>query len=445
MNSNSSNAFLLELFKVGIANVQPRNILSKFLKVVGEDIIVTDKNKEYSYRDFNKVVPICVGKASVDMGLTAYSILKDCKNKLAEGIIVVNEENFKEVRGFRCFKSGHPIPNENGLQAAKFIEKKLKKLGEKDLVLLFLSGGGSALLPYPDGNIKLSEKIKINRLLLNSGASIKEINAVRKHLSKIKGGNFLKMSFPAEVHSFILSDVIGDDLSSISSGLTVPDMTTFNDVELILKKYNIWENLSNSIKSHIEIGKKEKKMETPNKNNNLFKKVKNTLIGSNYLCLKSIDDYCKSKNINSLLWNSDFEGDVEELANKFIKYLEKINHHKSMTLISGGETTVKIKGSGKGGRNQEFALHFVRKANQYLPKLKFSLLSAGTDGRDGPTNAAGAIVNNETLESIKTKKINLEKELKNNNSHEVLKKIKSLVIINGTNTNVADVQILIIK
>ena len=116
-----------------------------------------------------------------------------------------------------------------------------------------------------------------------------------------------------------------------------------------------------------------------------------------------------------------------------------------MTLISGGETTVKIKGSGKGGRNQEFALHFVRKANQYLPKLKFSLLSAGTDGRDGPTNAAGAIVNNETLESIKTKKINLEKELKNNNSHEVLKKIKSLVIINGTNTNVADVQILIIK
>ena len=445
MNSKSSYALLLELFQVGVTNVQPRNILSNFLNVSNQKIIVTDQEREEIYENLGKVVLICVGKASIDMGLTALSILKDINNKIYEGIIVVNEENFKEISGFKCFKSGHPIPNQNGLLAAKYIEKKLNKLSEKDLVLLFLSGGGSALLPYPVGLITLKEKIKINQLLLNSGANIKEINSVRKHLSRIKGGNFLKMSFPARVHSFILSDVIGDDLSSISSGPTVPDKTKFSDVELILKKYDLWKSLPNSIKSHIELGKKNCEMETPDEKSDLFDNVKNTLIGSNYLCLKSIDDYCKSKNLNSYIWNSDFEGDVNQLAMDFIKYLQKANHSKPLILISGGESTVKIKGTGVGGRNQEFALHFLRKINDYLPRLKFSLLSAGTDGRDGPTNAAGAIVNNNTLNFIKEKQIDLEKELNNNNSYEVLKKVDSLVIIKGTNTNVADVQILIIN
>lgn len=445
MNSKSSNAFLLKLFKFGVSNVQPRNILSNFIKADKKDIVVLDGRKKQLYKDFKRIIPICVGKASVDMGSTIMSILENCKEKLSEGVIVVNEENYKNISGFKCFKSGHPIPNKDGLLAAKFIEEKLRKLDEKDLVLLFLSGGGSALLPYPEGKIKLKEKIQINHLLLNSGANIKEINSVRKHLSKIKGGNFLKMSFPAKVHTFILSDVVGDDLSSISSGLTVPDKTTFSEVESILKKYNLWNLLSSSIKSHIEQGKKDKKMETPDRNSTLFKKVKNTLIGSNYLCLKSIDEYCKSKNINAHIWNSDFEGDVEDLADKFLKYLENIDHSKPVILISGGETTVKIRGKGKGGRNQEFALHFARKAYEYFPKLKYSLLSAGTDGRDGPTDAAGAIINEESMKSIELNKINLEKELNNNNSYEVLKKINSLVIINGTNTNVADIQLLMIR
>ena len=190
MNSKSSYAILLELFKVGVSNVQPRNILSNFLHVSNQKIIVTDQEREEIYENLGKIVLICVGKASIDMGLTALSILKDINNKICEGIIVVNEENFKEISGFKCFKSGHPIPNNNGLLAAKYIEKKLNKLTEKDLVLLFLSGGGSALLPYPVGLITLKEKIKINQLLLNSGANIKEINSVRKHLSRIKGGNF---------------------------------------------------------------------------------------------------------------------------------------------------------------------------------------------------------------------------------------------------------------
>ena len=442
---NSSENLLMSLFNHGVSNVQPRNILKNFIKVYKTKIIVSNNSYSKTYNNFKNILPICVGKASVDMGNTALSLLKNFENKISEGVIVVNKENFKKVKGFKCFSSGHPVPDKNGLLASLHIEKKLHSLSEKDLVLFFLSGGGSALLPYPSANIKIEQKVSLNRKLLNSGADIKEINTVRKHLSKIKGGNLLKMSFPAKVHSFILSDVIGDDLSSISSGPTVPDETSFNDVKKILRKYNLWNDIHKSIKAHIELGILDKSLETPDKTNKVFLNVENTLIGSNNLCLKSIDSLCKKKDINSKIWKTNIEGDVQVIAKNFVRDLKKKNYKKPIILISGGESTVKIKGKGKGGRNQEFALHFIKNIRKSLSNLKFTLLSAGTDGRDGPTNAAGAIVNDKSLDLIENKNINLNKELENNNSYQVLKKINSLVIINGTNTNVADIQLLMIN
>ena len=440
----SSENLLMELFNYGVSNVQPRNILKNFIKIDKTKIIVRNNSYSKTYDNFKSIIPICVGKASVDMGNTALTLLRNFENKVSEGVIVVNKENFKRVKGFKCFSSGHPIPNKNGLLASLYIEKKLNSLSENDLVLFFLSGGGSALLPYPSANIKIAQKVSLNRQLLNSGADIKEINTVRKHLSKIKGGNLLKMSFPAKVHSFILSDVIGDDLSSISSGPTVPDETSFSDVKRILRKYKLWNNIHDSIKTHIELGICDKNLETPDKTNKVFLNVENTLIGSNNLCLKSIYSLCRKKNINSKIWKTNIEGDVQVIAKNFVRDLEKKNHKKPILLISGGESTVKIKGKGKGGRNQEFALHFINNIRKSLSNLKFTLLSAGTDGRDGPTNAAGAIVNDKSLDLIENKKINLKKELENNNSYQVLKKINSLVIIKGTNTNVADIQLLMI-
>ena len=441
---NSSENLLMSLFNHGISNVQPRNILKKFIKVYKTKIIVSSNSYSKTYNNFKNILPICVGKASVDMGNTALSLLSNFDNKISEGVIVVNRENFKKVKGFKCFSSGHPIPDKNGLLASLHIEKKLHSLSEKDLVLFFLSGGGSALLPYPSTNITIDQKVILNRKLLSSGADIKEVNTVRKHLSKIKGGNLLRMSFPAKVHSFILSDVIGDDLSSISSGPTVPDETSFNDVKKILRKYNLWNDIHKSIKAHIELGILDKSLETPDKTNKVFLNVENTLIGSNNLCLKSIDSLCKKKYINSKIWKTNIEGDVQVIAKNFVRDLKKKNYKKPIILISGGESTVKIKGKGKGGRNQEFALHFIKNIRKSLSNLKFTLLSAGTDGRDGPTNAAGAIVNDKSLDLIENKNINLNKELENNNSYQVLKKINSLVIIKGTNTNVADIQLLMI-
>ena len=433
---------LLEIFKYGVFSVQPNNILDNFIKVKSNKIIVTEGSKQKIYSKINRVFPVCIGKASVDMAKKIKKIFKDSNFQIEKGILIVNKENFSKVKGFKCFSSGHPIPNRNGLDASIFLENYLGKLEKNDLVLIFISGGGSALAPYPVDGISLEEKIIINKILLESGANIKEINIVRKHLSKLKGGNLVKICNPAYVHSFILSDVIGDDLSSIASGMTTYDNSTFRDVKKILNKYKIWTKIPKNIKNHVNNGEKKKELETPEKNNQIFRKTNNTLIGSNNLCLSNMKNLCKKYNINSKIWFKDIDGDVRKISKKFSNNIKKIKYKTPVLLISGGETTVKVNGKGKGGRNQEFALYFAIEMKKINPSKSFIILSAGTDGRDGPTNAAGGILNQGSLEKIKNKKVNLKKELLNNNSYQVLKKINSLVIIDGTNTNVADVQLI---
>ena len=433
---------LLEIFKHGVSSVQPNNILDNFIKVKSKKIIVTEGSKQKIYSKINRVFPVCIGKASVDMAKKIKKIFKVSNFKIEKGILIVNKENFSKVKGFKCFSSGHPIPNRNGLDASIFLENYLGKLEKNDLVLIFISGGGSALAPYPVDGISLEEKIIINKILLESGANIKEINIVRKHLSKLKGGNLVKICNPAYVHSFILSDVIGDDLSSIASGMTTYDNSTFRDVKKILNKYKIWTKIPKNIKNHINNGEKKKELETPEKNNQIFRKTNNTLIGSNNLCLNNMKNLCKKYNINSKIWFKNIDGDVKKISKKFSNNIKKIKYKTPVLLISGGETTVKVNGKGKGGRNQEFALYFAIEMKKINPSKSFIILSAGTDGRDGPTNAAGGILNQGSLEKIKNKKVNLEKELLNNNSYQVLKKINSLVIMDGTNTNVADVQLI---
>ena len=433
---------LLEIFKHGVSSVQPNNILDNFIKVKSKKIIVTEGSKQKIYSKINRVFPVCIGKASVDMAKKIKKIFKVSNFKIEKGILIVNKENFSKVKGFKCFSSGHPIPNRNGLDASIFLENYLGKLEKNDLVLIFISGGGSALAPYPVDGISLEEKIIINKILLESGANIKEINIVRKHLSKLKGGNLVKICNPAYVHSFILSDVIGDDLSSIASGMTTYDNSTFRDVKKILNKYKIWTKIPKNIKNHINNGEKKKELETPEKNNKIFRKTNNTLIGSNNLCLNNMKNLCNKYNINSKIWFKNIDGDVKKISKKFSNNIKKIKYKTPVLLISGGETTVKVNGKGKGGRNQEFALYFAIEMKKINPSKSFIILSAGTDGRDGPTNAAGGILNQGSLEKIKKKKVNLEKELLNNNSYQVLKKINSLVIIDGTNTNVADVQLI---
>lgn len=438
----SPDKTLLKLFNHGVSNVQSKNILCNFLKVNKSSVSIKVGNKFIQYKNVKSIFPICIGKASVDMAETFNKLTEKLNIIVHQGIIVVNKENAKKVDCFKTFIGGHPIPNQNGLRAAKYIEQYLRHSKKDDLVLVLLSGGGSALLTYPVDGLLLQDKILVNKKLIQCGADIKEINTVRKHLSQIKGGNLLKFTYPSRVHCLILSDVIGDDLSSISSGLTSPDPTTFSKAKEILLKYKLWEKIPINVQTYIEKGIKNKKLETPKKSNKIFSYVKNSIIGSNYHCIKSIHDLCKDNKIDSKIWFKNIEMDVIKLSSIFYQRLKKQNIKKPTILISGGETTVNIKGSGKGGRNQEFALHFLNIMKNKLPKQKYFLLSAGTDGRDGPTNAAGAIINDQTYKNLNHNNIDLEKELKNNNSYEVLKKLESLIIIKGTNTNVADIQIL---
>tara|TARA_B100000989_G_C19514530_1_gene460926 strand:+ start:241 stop:1608 length:1368 start_codon:yes stop_codon:yes gene_type:complete len=435
--------FLLKLFNVGIKVVKPKLILDKYLKIKNKVLFIkTNQNKYKKYRDVDKIYVLCIGKASSETAETINKIFMKTDLKIQKGIVVSNKENFKKIKNFKCFVSGHPLPNSNGIKAANYVIESLKNSTENDLILILISGGGSALLPLPAENISLQDKITINRKLIECGAIIDEINTVRKHISRIKGGNLLKYCFPSKVHSLILSDVVGDDLSSISSGLTVPDHTTFNDAKKILKKYDIWKNSPNSITTHIKNGILKKKPETPKNKDKIFKRSKNTLIGSNIKCLNEIKKECDKLNVNCIIWKYNLEGDVKSIAQDFAKTISNFKKKRPVILISGGESTVKIKGTGVGGRNQELALHFINYIKKNYHNLKYTFLSLGTDGRDGPTNAAGAIVDQTSLKKIEKKKIDFIAELKNNNSYYILKQINSLVIIKGTNTNVADIQLL---
>ena len=435
---------LKKLFDAGVLAVKPKEILENFIKIVNSEVIIKTQNKEFKYINIKRIFPICIGKASVETAETINKIFNKTKVKLEEGIVVVNKGNYREIKGFKCFISGHPLPDRNGIVASKYVIKYLKKTQNDDLVLVFISGGGSSLLPLPVDSIELREKININRLLLESGANINEINTVRKHLSKIKGGNLTNHCAPASLHSLILSDVMGDEFSSISSGLTVPDPTTFRDVKKILVKYKIWNHVSINVKKYIEKGLKDISLETPKQDNLVFRKSKNTLIGSNTISLEAIKKYCDYKKINSKIWKKNIEGDVKKVAVEFVDYISSRKEKSPIILISGGETTVKIKGTGKGGRNQEFALYFSYYMKKKNPNVIYTFLSAGTDGRDGPTDAAGGIVDNETIVRINKKKVDLSKELKNNNSYYILESIESLLIMDGTSTNVADIQLIAI-
>lgn len=331
------------------------------------------------------------------------------------------------------------MPDENGLRGTEEIVRLLKNVDENTLVVCLISGGGSALLVSPYEGITLDEKQKITELLLNAGADIYELNTVRKHLSKVKGGRLAEIAYPVKVISQILSDVIGDRLDVIASGPTAPDKTTYNHAIKVLEKYRLIDKAPGSIIDVLQNGAKGLIPETPNDDNPVFEKVENIIIGSNIKALEAANEKAESLGLNPEIISSEITGEARDAG----KWLTDIARSKrSNCLISGGETTVTIKGSGSGGRNMELALAFAMEIEEIEG---ITLLSAGIDGTDGPTNAAGAIVDGQTV--LKAKKIGLNPEeyLNNNDSYNFFKKIDELLITGPTGTNVMDTQIIVIR
>ncbi len=301
-------------------------------------------------------------------------------------------------------EAGHPIPDQKGLDGAEKMIQLLKDSGPRDLVLFLLSGGASALMPMPASPILLEEKQEVTQLLLDCGADIKEINTIRKHISQIKGGRLAQLAYPSTVLGFILSDVVGDPLDAIGSGPTVPDTSTFEEAWEILKKYNLLNEVAPSIYHHLLSGKEGKIEETPKPGDPSFERVHNMLIGSNLLALQTAARESRSLGFNTLILSSSIVGETREAARFHAAIAREVAQHgnpipKPACLISGGETTVTIRGNGLGGRNQEFAL---AGAMEIEGIEKVVLLSGGTDGTDGPTDAAGAISDSTTVKRARS-------------------------------------------
>lgn len=347
----------------------------------------------------------------------------------------------------RIYEAGHPIPDRNGLRATEETINLLRNTDGNTLVLCLISGGGSALFVSPYNAITLNEKQKTTELLLKAGADITDLNTVRKHISKVKGGRLAEIAYPAKIIALILSDVIGDRLDVIASGPTAADNTTFPDALNVINKFKLQDKIPVGVMAILNKGREGLIQETPKADNPIFENVKNIIICNNLKALNAAKDKAQLMRFLPEIVSSDISGEARDvgrwLTKKAIKTRKALGVKRNkICLISGGETTVTVRGNGKGGRNTELALSFAREIEGVDG---ITLLSAGTDGTDGPTDAAGAIVNGKTITRAKKLGLNPEKYLKDNDSYNFFKEIDSLLITGPTGTNVMDIQIIIVE
>lgn len=434
------------LFLEAVSAVDPSKALERMLRVDRDVLYVkTDENSEKSFdlNAYKNIFLIGSGKASASMAEAVERVLED---RIARGVITTKYGHGLPLKVTEIIESGHPLPDLNGLEGARRMRNLLRETGAEDLVIFVLSGGGSALLPLPVDGVTLAEKQEATQLLLDCGAEIREINTIRKHISQVKGGWLARWAHPSRVIAFLLSDVVGDPLDVIGSGPTVPDPSTFEDALEILRKYDLIRKIAPSIRCHLQSGKEGKAAETPKPGDPAFEKVDNILIGSNILALRAAGQKARSLGFNTLILSSSVIGETREAA-KFhaaiAKEIVATGHplHRPACVLSGGETTVTIRGHGLGGRNQEFALAAALEIDGLE---KVVLLSGGTDGTDGPTDAAGAVADHTTVKRAVAMGMNPRNHLEENNAFPFFENLGDLLMTGPTRTNVMDVRILLV-
>lgn len=441
---------LLDIFNAALGAADPYNAVKRAIRI--EDKRLFAGSSAYDLKEYNRIVVVGAGKGTTPMAQAVEEVLED---RLNEGIIIVKYGHTWPLQKIKQIEAGHPIPDEAGVNGTEEIIRLLEKADEKTLVICLLSGGGSALLVSPADGITLKDKQVATDLLLKSGATIDELNAVRKHLSKVKGGRLAGIAYPATVISMILSDVIGDRLDVIASGPTVPDDSTFNDalkiVTKLIEKHRLKGKFPEKVIDYLWDGVNGKNQETPKKGDPCFGNTSSIIVGSLRQALHAARSAADKSEFDTEIVTDKLQGETREAA----KYLAEISllvkkSHKGIRprcLLSGGETVVTVKGDGMGGRNQELALAFALEIEGIDG---ISLLSAGTDGTDGPTDAAGAIVDGETAALARKFGLDPAVYLENNDSYNFFKKLDSLsgerhhLTTGPTGTNVMDVQIIIV-
>jgi len=430
------------IFKAGVKAADPERAVQKYVRRQGNQLFVG--NSSYMLDSFKRIFLIGAGKGTAPMAKALEDILGPY---LSHGWIVVKYGYSMPLKKTDIMEAGHPIPDEAGIEATKELLKQAQKCTDKDMIICAFSGGGSALLPAPPPPLTLDQKQETTRLLLECGATINEINAIRKHLSCSKGGWLAKTAFPATLISLVLSDVIGDRLDVIASGPTVPDESTHSDCIEIVEKYDLFNRLPQPIVEFFKQGIAGVVPETPKAGDPVFSKVQNLIVGKNRESLLAAQEQAISLGYNTIILSSQIEGEAREVAQVFAAIGKEIRQANLPIfppgcVLAGGESTVKIQGSGKGGRNQELALAFAIAIDGWGG---ISLLSAGTDGTDGPTDAAGAIVNGATCKKAQQMNLNPHAFLMANDSYTFFESLGNLLKTGPTRTNVMDIMCILVE
>jgi glycerate-2-kinase len=431
----------LKSLEAAVNAVDPRRIMKSKLQLEGSLLRVDGYS--FDLRKFKHTYVVGGGKASGSMAESLEQVLNGC---LTLGFVNVPKGDRSKTTVIQLHEASHPIPDEAGVKGTRTMIEIAEQAEEDDLVICLISGGGSSLMPLPRGGISLTDKRELTDALLKCGATINEINTVRKHISDFKGGWLAKKAYPATVLNLILSDVLGDPLDFIASGPTVPDSTTFSDAVNVLKKHSLWNKASASIKKVLSDGKKGAIPETPKANDEAFRKVHNVVIGNNRSASLAASEYLKSSGLNTLLLTSTLEGEAGQIGRMLASIVNEVivsgnPVQKPSGIVAGGEATVIVTGKGRGGRNQEIPLAAATKLRELDGVVVVSL---STDGVDGPTDAAGAIVDGKTLSRALREGLGPEEFLAENDSYHFFEKLGDLIITGPTGTNVNDISLIII-
>lgn len=432
----------LTIFKAALKAADPVEAVRRHLHKDG-DWLVAGK-KKYRLSAFGDVYVLGAGKASVAM---AQAVERTLGARVRYGFVNTKYGHGGKLKRVRVQEAGHPVPDENGVAGAGELVSLARQAGAGDLVIFVISGGASALTPLPAPPITLAEKQQVTQQLLACGANIHEMNTVRKHISLFKGGQLAREAAPATLITLMLSDVIGDSMDVIGSGPTVPDESTFGRAREILAGYGLLEKIPGSVRERLEAGVRGEIAETPKPGDAAFAKTQNLIVGSNRMAVDAAAKKAKELGYKPLVLSTFLEGETRDVARVHVGIAKEILTAgrpvgRPACVISGGETTVTLRGDGLGGRNQEFAAA----AALYLEGVDgVAVLSGGTDGTDGPTDAAGAIADGRTVERLKAKGESLAAMLARNDSYHLFEQIGDLIKTGPTGTNVMDVRLVLVS
>ena len=429
----------LAIFKFGVKAVDPATVIPHVLKREQHGL----RFYRWQWQGEGRVWIFGAGKASARMAQVVESVLGEA---IAGGLVITKEGHRLPTQRVEVREAAHPIPDNRSVAATKAMIERMAEVARSDLVLFLLSGGASALLEWPREPIELDDLRLVTDQLLRCGASIHEINAVRKHLSRVKGGQLLRYLPGGTVWTMMISDVVGGRPDSIGSGPTVPDTTTFEEVRAILDRYGLWQDLPPAVRAMVRDGCQEKVPETPKPGDPLFRTAHARIIADNQKALVAAVREARSRGYHAMVLSGYIEGETHETARFLVSLARQVHRHGQpirppACLLMGGETTLVVRGEGRGGRNQEFALYAGTLLEDEEPIV---ILSAGTDGTDGPTDAAGGIMDVTLVKKAAARGIDPVIHLKRNDAYPCLETLGGLIRTGPTYTNVMDIMLALI-